>query len=341
MAVSEVRLTATGASGGVEGSDAKGVKVSFSSTYLAKCDSPSDGPNTVLRHFLITGSLPWIGRTYKFGNDFNTTAVCRSVRPVYIDGSGGMFTVSCDFADAEQEQQQQNPTQDGKQSTNPLEWLPEIEVSWGSYSTPVEYATFLQTLNGGAGSAFLKPGKFCPVTNSSLQPLDPTFEETYSFKILRFTKNLSSYDDDFFNKYQDSINKEETTISLRRLKFKTVIAKHHGKLNVGASLNFQNGVMYYRRSIEVQVRPWDRAILDQGTNELYFEGDTLNGTTVSASDLPTGRLSIEVPIKDNDDNPTGKPLLLDGNGKRLKEGKPPVSLVWRTFDEADFSQIDW
>lgn len=342
MSVSEVRLTATGARGGVEGTDKGAARVTYSSTYFVTCSDPSDGPNTVLNYFRITGSLPYLGRTYRFGNDFDTTAVCRSISPSYIEGSGGMFTVACEFADAEQDQPQQSQaTADGKQSTDPLQWLPEIDVSFGTYSAPVEYATFLQTLNGGAGSVFLKPGKFCPVTNSSLQPLDPTFEEQYSYKIIRFTKNLKEYDDEFFNQYQDAINKAETTIRLRKLKFKTVVAKHHGKLNVSAALNFQNGVLYWRRTVEVHIRPWDRAILDQGTNEIYFAGDTLDGATISASDLPTGRVSMDVSIRDRDDVPTDKPLLLDGNGKRLKEGKPPVSLVWQTFNEADFSKIDW
>lgn len=340
MAVSEVILQSSGA-GGVEGTDKGDLRVSYSSLYRVKCDDQTNGPNTVLNFFRLNASYPWPGRTYKFGTDFDTTAVCRSVRPNIIEGSGGYFLVNCEFADVTQDQQQQSqPTIDGKQSTDPLNWLPEIDVSYGTYSMPVEYATFLQTLNGSK-SAFLKENKFCAVTNSALQPLDPTFEETYSYKIIRFTKNLKEYDDNFYNQYQDAINKEETTITLRKLKFKTTVAKHHGKLNVSAALNFQNGVMYWRRTIELHIRPWDRAILDQGTGELYTAGDRLDGAIVSASDLPEGRLTFDVSIKDKDDMPIDKPVPLDGNGKRLKEGKPPVSLVWRTFDEADFSKIDW
>lgn len=340
MSVSEVKLLATGA-GGVEGTKSDSLRVSYSSMYQAKCDDQTNGPNTVLNFFRLNANYPWPGRTYRFGTDFDTTAFCRSVRPSYIEGSQGIYLVACEFADAEQDNPPQSqPTSDGKQSTNPLDWLPEVDVSFGTYSAPVEYATFLQTLNGGA-SAFLKPGKFCAVTNSALQPLDPTFEEQYSFKTIRFTKNVKEYDDTFYNQYQDAINKAETSINLRKLKFTTTIAKHYGKLNVSASLNFQNGVLYWRRSIELQVRPWDRAILDQGTNEIYFAGDRLNGAVVSASDVPAGRVSMEVSIKDYDDMPIDKPVPLDGNGKRAQEGKPPVSLVWRTFHEEDFSKIDW
>jgi hypothetical protein len=344
VAVSEVTLMDTGVSGGVEGTDTGSVRVSYTSTYKAKCDDPSDGPKTVLRYFLLHGEYPWPGRTYKLGNDFDTSAVCRSVHPARIDASGGIYLVKCDFRDREDDQQQKekNPTPSLAMSENPIDWLPEIHVSHGSFSAPVEYATFVGALNAAGVSSFLKPGRFLPLTNSAMEPLDPTIEDEFSYKIIRFSKNVKSYDDAFFNKYQDAVNKAEFTINLPKLRFKTTVAKHYGKLRASASLQFTNGILYYRRELELHIRGWDRAILDQGTRELYVTGDTKpDGTIISASDVPRGRVSVEVPITDDDGLPIDKPRLLDGNGKRLKEGQPPVLLGWQVSHEADFSRIDW
>lgn len=342
MAVTEVKTLSAGVSGGAEGTDSGTVRLNYSSTHQVKCDNPEDGPGRVLHYFRTHTSLPWPGRTFRLGNEFDTGAICRSVRPVRVDDSGGIYNVSCDFDDRETDEQEQKQDENGKITDNPIDWLPEIEVSSGGYSMPVEHATFLQALNADGASPHMKPGKFLPVTNSALQPLNPTFEEEYSYKIIRFARNVAAYDDAFWNKYHDAINKSEVTINLRKLKFKTVVAKHHGKLKVGASLNFTNGVLYYRRTLELQIRAWDRPILDQGTLESYSVGDSLpDQSQVTQNDIPSGRTTMDLTAKDRDDMPLADPFLLDGKGKRLKEGKPPVSLVWRTFHEEDFSKVDW
>lgn len=337
MAITQVKEMATGASGSADGSDNRSLKVSYTSTYQVICSDPEDGPRTVLDHFRVTSSLPWVGRRYSFGNDFDATAICKRVNPSYIDGSGGMYLVTCEYSDIEADQQE-----NGQPSGDPLQWRPEIAVSFGSYSKPVEHATFLQAQNADGLSPHLKPNRFLPITNSAGKPLNPTFEEEYSFKVIRFTTNVPAYDDDFFNKYQDTINKSEFTINIPSLKFKSTVAKHHGKLRLDAALNFEGKIMYWRRTIELLIRPWDRDILDQGMDELYEVGEFLpDQTEVTQQHIETGRRTFEHPIKDGDDMPASDPVPLDGKGKRLKEGSPPVSLVWRTFEEADFSQIKW
>lgn len=309
-------------------------------------DSQTDSPLKVLNHFRNTASLPWIGRPFSCEGDVDPYSLCKSVKPDYIENSGGYYIVSCEFADRKNDSQNGKETQltpSGKVSDNPLEWNPEIEISPGSYSAPVDAAYFLQANNAAGGNSFLKKGSYLAITNSSLEPQDPSIEEEYGYKIVRFTTNIAEYDDEFFNQYNDTINDADVTIEEKGLKFRMDIGKHYGKITVGASLNFTNGILYWRRTIELHVRGWNRPILDQGTRQLYTAADATkpDGTTLSASDFPTGRVSMEFPIVDEDGMPIDKPRLLDGNGKQLKEGKPPVLLVWRTKEESDFSKIDW
>jgi hypothetical protein len=336
MAVSEVKLLQAGAGGSADGSNAGGPpRISYTATYQAKCDDQEDSPATILNHFRRTSSLPWINRTYRFGNDFDTSTVCRSVRPELIEGSGGIFLVPCTFSDTEQPGSEQQPA-------DPFRWTPEIEVSYGSFSAPVEHAILVKANNAAGLSKHLKIGTFMPVVNSSGQPLNPTFEEEYSFKIIRFTTNVAAHDDDAWNTYQDAINRSTFTINLPRLRFRTRVGKHRGKLRIVASLGFAGRIPYYRRTIELQIRDWNRAILDKGTVESFSVGDTLpDQSQVQQGDIPSGRTTVDLPAKDKDDMPLTEPFLLDGKGKWLSEGKPPVSLIWRTFHEEDFSRIRW
>jgi hypothetical protein len=339
MAVTEVKLLQTGASGSAEGTDAGQVRVSYTSMYQAKCGSASDDPGTVLDHFRITSSLPWIGRTYRFGNGFDTSAICHRVHPSLIENSDGIYNVTCDFKD--RDDPEDKPSGSFEPPDKPETWTPEIEVTNGTISLPVEYATF--TSLGGGRHPFMKDGKFMPVTNSALEPLDPTFEEEFTYKIIRFSTNVREWDDSFYGKFQNTINKEYVDIKIPKMKFATAFDKHYGKVAITAASNItSSGILYWRRTIELAIRGWDRAILDQGTREVYLAGDTKpDGTIVSDSDFARGRISMEVPIKDDDDLPIDKPRLLDGRGKRLKEGQPPVLLGWTTFEESDFSKIKW
>lgn len=340
MAVEEVKLTSSGASGSADGRNSGDVSVSYSSTYLVKCDSPADDPRTVLNYFRQHSQYPWIGRTYKFGNGFDTTATCRKVSPSYIESSGGIYQVKCDFSDSDDEQGGSG-RQDQK---DPFSWTPEIEITSATYSAPVAFAKFLGTNFGK--SPFMKEGSFLPVTNSALQPLDPTFEEEFSYKVIRFTTNLPEYDDAFYNTYQDTINSSDVTIAIPQMRFRSGVAKHYGRLSItgGSNTTTYGGrtILFYRRTIELAIRGWDRAILDQGTVALLRDGDRrADGTVVSANDLPRGRLSIEEPFKDADDMPTEKLVPLDGSGKRLSEGRAPTLLFWQSLQESDFSQIQW
>lgn len=346
MAVSEIKLLAAGASGSATGTDPSNESVSYSLTYQVKCDNQSDGCVTVMDYFRTHADYPWLGRTFKFGNDFDTDSVCKSVKPSYIENSGGIFLVPCEFSpvDSSDNQQQTQSGVSGKATTDPLQWHDEISVSFGTYSAPVESAILMGALNAKTLSPHLKVDRFLPVTNSKLEPLDPSFEEEYAIKTIRITKNVMEYDDDFYNKYHDTINSSEITIDKPEYRFKATIGKHYGRLRVSGDFQITNGIIYYRRTLEYAIKGWNRPILDQTHvySEILRESDVKrDGTTVSASDLPSGYLQMEVPVKDDDGLSPSRPMLLNGDGKQLKEGEPPVSLVWRSVEEADHSGIDW
>lgn len=344
MAVSEVKLLAAGALGGADGADASNEKVAYSLTYQVKCDSQLDGPVTVMNYFRTHAEYPWLGRTFKFGNDFDTSALCRSVRPAYIENSGGIFVVPCEFSSAGSDDNGTGgKTDKGKPEKDPKKWHAEISVSFGTYSAPVESATLIGALNATKLSPHLKVGSFLPITNSKLEPLDPTFEEEYALKIIRITRNVAGYDDEFYNKYHDTINDADVTIEMPEYDFRATIGKHYGRLRV--STDFQmtdDGIGYYRQTLEYAIKGWNRAILDQTHvySEILRDGDTKrDGTTIVTADIPAGFLQVEVPIKDDDGLSPSRPMLLNGDGKQLKEGNPPVSLVWQSVPEADHTAL--
>lgn len=337
MAVSEIKLLGAGAAGSAEATEDGQYRISYTSTYQVKCDDQLDDASVVLQYFRTHPPYPWIGRSYRFGNGFDVSSICKAVRPTYIEGSGGSFLVVCEFADPEVQ-----PGQGQNQSQDPLTWTPEIEVSYGSYSKPVEYAIFMRATGASSLSEFLKPGIFLPVTNSAQQAVVPTFEEEYAFKVIRFTTNVAEYDDEFWETYNNAINDSNITINIPKLKFRTRIKKHWAKLLVSASLNFANNRPYYRRTLELQIKDWNRGLIDKGTVELYKAEEFLpDQTQVQQQDIPDGRKTIERPAKDIEDLGLHDEFPLDGKGKRLKEGSTPVTLYWRTFNEENFSKIMW
>jgi hypothetical protein len=342
MAVSEVKLSSTGAGGSVSAGDSKTIILggSYRSRYRVKCDSTSDTPVTVLNHFYRTSSLPYIGRRFKVGNGFDSKSLCRGVDVNYVEGSGGHFIAEARFEPITVDIEGDTP--DGQKSRDPFEWHDEIEVTYSQFSQPVEKATFRGFTSGN--NRYMKAGAVLPITNSARIPLDPPLEEEVEIKIIRITKIAREHDDVGFDKYNGTINASQVVINKRQYGFRTVIPQYHGKLKVvGAQFQLQNGVKYWRQTAEVHVNPlgWRRQVLDLGLDELYVSGDTTpSGMSVNAT-TTNNRGYLHDKIKDEGGYPIAVPILFNGQGKRQTPSGAAVYGTWSTKKEISWSAIRW
>jgi hypothetical protein len=342
MAVSEVKLSSTGAGGSVSAGDSKTIILggSYRSRYRVKCDSTSDTPVTVLNHFYRTSSLPYIGRRFKVGNGFDSKSLCRGVDVNYVEGSGGHFIAEARFEPITVDIEGDTP--DGQKSRDPFEWHDEIEVTYTQFSQPVEKAKFYGFTSGA--NRYMPAGKELPLTNSARIPLDPPLEEEIDIKIIRITKIARAHDDTGFDKYNGTVNLGDVVINKREYGFRTIIPSRCGKLRIiGGQFQIQNGVKFWRQTAEVHVNPqgWRRQVLDLGLDELYASGDTTpSGMAVNAT-TTNNRGYLYEKIKDEAGYPIGVPVPFNGQGKRNTPSAAAVYGEWATKKEISWSAIRW
>lgn len=349
MSVTTVTPISAGAGGTASGNDGGTVAMSYNAAFRVTCSSARDTAQTVLKHFRLNADYPWPGRSYKFGDDFDATAIAKTVDAKYIDSSEGKFLVQCTFGPLNGDQQQnQGQTASGGNSTDPLKWHDEISVGYTQISVPTEAAIFKGFTKLGVNNPAFTAGKEMALMNSACKPFDPTIEEEVDVKVIRITRNVAAYDDTILDKYQGAINSDVVTINKPKYRFKTSFGIYHGRIKaLTADFAVTNGIPYYKHTVEVHVYPkgrygWLRLILDQGIEELWKPGDVRpDGLTLSDSDFPRNRQFEVKMITDEEGLPITSPVRLDGNGKMLKPEDDPVFSIWQTKKLLPFATIPW
>jgi hypothetical protein len=344
MAVTETRLHSAGTTGDAEGVSSASVSGGYTVQYRAKVsNSPAvDTAAVVLRHFKATNSLPWIGRAFKVGAVEDRMVSCQKVRAEYIENSDGWYIVNCEFKSLEVSAPSFIP--DDQEDEDPVLWHDDIDVSFTQMSVPVDKAIFRGFENALGANSSMKAGEELPVTNSARIPFDPQIEEEEHIKVIRITKNVPKYDDSFFDKYQGAINEDEVTINKPEYGFSSTFGKHQGLIRVQAQFAIENKVRFWKQTVEIHVRKrgWRRSLLDQGFQEIYKAGDRdTNNTTISASNLPARDQFEYRTITGSDGHPILIPVLLNGQGKKLRDGYKAVYGIWSTKDEIAFAGINW
>lgn len=340
MAVSEVKLAASTSGNMASGSNSSvPLTGNYTSRYLVKCDDPGDTPDVVLRHFLRSRSLPWIGRPYKFGNGFDRLSVCRNIDVRMVDNSGGHFVADARFESLVQEEEE-----DDKEQKDPFRWHDEIEVSYTQQAVAVEKAKFLGFT--GVSNPYMPIKKELPLTNSALVPLDPPLEKELDIKVIRITKVVRNYDDQIADRFNGTINSDQVVINKPAYGFRTTIPSFNGRMKViGGSFQIENGIKFWRQTIEVHVTPnplgWTSEVLDVGFDELYRSGDTLPGGGAVNATTTNNRGYLYNKILGRDGTPVTSPMLLNGKGKQLTPGAQPVYGRWSIYKEVSWAGIRW
>ncbi len=205
---------------------------------------------------------------------------------------------------------------------NPLEAPTEVAWSSATYSEPVTV-----DIDGNA------------VVNSAGQPFDPPLTQDRHPVVATIVYNSESYDPNTALNFQDYVNDAPATIA----NLENVPERMARILEIGATQQYWEDITYWRVTVKVEInneplwdedgdhegQGWDRRVLDQGLFEKITvgEGEEAEDKTVR--------------MRTDDGEEVTEPLKLDGEGGKLDpQTDDPVFLTYKTFKEADFSQLN-
>lgn len=350
MAVTRHILARVGAAGSGSGRDPSTAIISYSANYVLFCDDPLDGPKVALDYCRNTSDMPWYGKPYSFGNDFDAEAICQKINPQKIVGAN-MIAVEVGFepvkGSASAGSEADGQSIDLGVTGNPLNWHDEIELTYTQISTPIYGAYFQGFFPGGIANPLMKTGKYGPLINSAMDPFDPVPEGELDMQVLRISRNVYPYNANIPDMFIGTVNSNHVDITKPAYGFHMEFSPQVGKIkNISASFHITNRIPYYKQTIEVHKNPlgWRLSIVDMGLNRRQMPlGDKKDdGTAISDSDMKDYKPKV-TPIRDENNFPILQPVLLNGNGQPLEldKGKDPVYLQYQYYPETDWSAIPW
>lgn len=342
MSITSVDLTQEGTSLSGQGTKDGFINRNYTSHYRVKTTDPTTAVTDIERHFRITTSLPWYGRIWRWsssaGNATDPYSICKKLDISHIPQSEGIFKVEANFEPIDTEDQKEKPDNDkGDKDPDPTKWREQVSVSYTQITVPVMFATFCGFTSGKfgndpyVGTNALRVGRTYIPCNSALIPYDPLPECEVDIKVIRFTKNVPEFDSNRYDPWIGTVNADEVRIDKPQLKFKVKFSPLLGRIKqIGATSDFQNGVTFFRRELEIWVNPngWRGRLADLG-----FAGRAQPGDVgfVSPGDLEHNPGRVEqVLFKDKDQFPMTSPVPLDGFGRPLRTDKTDEQ-VWTNW----------
>lgn len=322
-----------------------------------------DGPVTIFNYFKANG--PYIGDHYVNGNETDLASFLDEIDvPQHIDGSATEYSVVCTYRPISvsgggagnqggggRRSEVRRDRDTGTPTAEPTRWRSEISVSFLPQQTPVYLAEYVGGFTGNTAIS-TPPGTMLMPTNSADTVFDPPLEKDDNRLTIRikFYKKIFNVDE-----AKSTINRVNK-FPVRFGRFKTLPT---GALLEGIYGNFAEGTLkvssidgapriehtadveqeYYEINIEVQWRDagWHEFVVDRGLSFAVKAG-VANGRGGRFSADPEVNAAPHTPIQGIDGEPITEPTLLDGDGKTLKEGEPPVYLEYKLYTEIDFAE---
>lgn len=355
MTILSVGLTQQGTSLSGNGDETRQQRT-YSANYIVKTDDPTTSTKAIEKHFKQTPSLAWYGRPWKWtgtnGNDSDPESICKKLSISHKPQSEGVFEVTADYEPKdgdEKDKEKPSNSADGDKTRDPLEWRESMSISYTQVTEPVMWAIFRGFTTGANGdmvapgiAALQIGGTYIP-QNSALVPYDPLPEREINITVIRLTKNVAPFNGNQFDNWIGTVNTDNIQILKPFLGMFINVPAFKGRLKqVSAQSDFQNGVPFVRREMEIWVHPkgWRGRLADMGHSALATQA--ADAGFVSPGDLinTPGRVE-QITLKDKDDYPATAPVPLDGFGRPLRSDKATQNVWtnWSYYEEKPWAQI--
>lgn len=304
-------------------------KRTYTGTLIVQVSSRSDGPEVV-----VAGCTVSLGDTYALGNDSDSDAICTSLDPKPVGGTGKLWHVAVKYETQDGESESGQDV-NGNPTNNPLEFRDEVEVNWNTYSVPVEKAIFRE---GFVGDALIKRpvDSEGPVHNSVFVPFDPPLERDMSRLVLRVTRYHAAFPIATAILYKDAINSDVFTVNkvpqqLGEFQVPKYAAKMRPITGVWTTVNDYD---VWRTTYEVEIDfeyGWRPQVVDRGVCARAAAGDPNGrGGIISPSEIVEGVPQVRRML-DAEGFPIAEPVLLNGDGQPLADNEEPVYLTWSVY----------
>lgn len=343
MGVLSVTEAQEAANGSVEKSGGR----KYSAPYLVKVEYATDGPVAILNHFRDNG--PWVGSTFSYGNETDTTVKCTGITaPQRVPSSREYWTCSATYEAPDSQEEKKD--HEGNPTETPADFRMNIQSNSASFQVPVGKAWNIDAfpVPGKTSSFERAAGTLGPVVNSAGVVLDPPLMTQASETVWRVT----GYHETLMMTWLDDtvVNR----INALELTWDELVTKHYGVesdvfdpytikvTSAGASVKWWRDIVYYEYQFEFRIRRraeeiddiidgWLEYVLDRGISRRAGAADPDGtGGTVNQADIEEGMARV-APILDVTGRRTPELILLDGAGQPATgdDEKEGVWFAWR------------
>jgi hypothetical protein len=341
-AVETMQLAAT--------ASAKMDEVTYEAPYRIKVNSALDGPGTIFSYLRANG--PWLGDGFSYGADTDTSATLTEwSNPTREKGSDSVWIATARYSN--KVGGGQKPDTSGSPTDWPLDWRPEMHISWAQHEVPCETAIY----RGGfthATPRFTLGNEYAP-QNSALEIYDPPLVKDFSRATLRCRMFRELYNFGVASALLDLVNKNSATfqpylnvlggVAARTLKVSNVQGTPKRENREHPTYGYRVWLDYFELEIEIQYRRdgWRDNVVDRGLRKIVEPGAADGfGGTFSLVDLAAGNIAPNQAIKGPDQQPISGPVLLDGAGNpKQVTDRVPVTIQWQKYGEESYVANDY
>lgn len=325
-----------GESGKLEYEPGTGVKSNHEEVWL--CTSTANDASVVVREFEAAGGTPSLGSLLPE----DSYSYLKSMSADRADGTLDAWYVKLSYSPRDNNEREERPDQEGNMTSNALDWRDEIEIGAMQISMPVYKAIYRGGFVGVAGALKEVGEEFIPM-NSAFVPFDPGLEKDVAVGTYRITKFRDKYDGATIGARRNKVNSDTVNINKpthnltdKWLPFTARIVQAGGQFQVNGNQK------YWRITYEVHIHPdtWRDQVPDRGLSARALDGDPDGqGGTFSFDRRKNGQGFVR-PLLGFNFEPITEPVLLNGDGQPLADGKPPVYITYQKYTEVPFAPFD-
>jgi hypothetical protein len=280
--------------------------------FQLRTSDPADGPTVAGGHPF----LPRLGESHP--EDFSAVVV--KVSPEQQSEDPRLWRVTIEYdtqpsvpaaqqpTDADSGSEAPEEEKPGDKPENPTERLPEWKVTFEKTAEPRRYSQ-----NATDPTTFDNP-----ILNSAKLPFDPPVMVEVARPVVAVTFNLPRFSLVKAQNLVDTVNKTTWRGLAPR------VARLSG---IEAGTEAENGITFWKVTYTFSIKwdTWDLRVLDCGYAEYQ------------PADPGHGHPATWVKIRDPFGSEATEPVPLDGGGRRLTPGQPPVYLAFKVYRELDFN----